>query len=99
MKVALNASTLTRDGLKRLKQEGLRIASVEAWHNFYPRPETGLDQEEFKKVNKWLHQEGITVMAFTPGDGKLRGPLYEGLPRSEERRVGKEWRCRWWREQ
>lgn len=86
MKVALNASTLTRDGLKRLKQGGLRIESVEAWHNFYPRPETGLDQEEFKKVNKWLKQEGITVMAFTPGDGKLRGPLYEGLPTLENHR-------------
>lgn len=86
MKVALNASTLTREGLKRLKQEGLRIESVEAWHNFYPRPETGLDQEEFKKVNEWLKQEGLTVMAFIPGDGKLRGPLYKGLPTLEEHR-------------
>src|SRR5690625_6560189 len=25
-------------------------------------------------------------MAFTPGDGKLRGPLYEGLPTLEEHR-------------
>lgn len=86
MKVALNASTLTRDSLKRLKQEGLRIESVEAWHNFYPRPETGLDQDVFKKVNQWLNQEGITVMAFSPGDGKLRGPLYEGLPTLEKHR-------------
>lgn len=86
MKIALNASTLTRDGLKRLKQAGLCTESVEAWHNFYPRPETGLDQAEFKKVNEWLKQEGLTVMAFTPGDGKLRGPLYKGLPTLESHR-------------
>lgn len=86
MKVALNASTLTRDSLKRLKQEGLRIESVEAWHNFYPRPETGLDQEDFQKVNQWLKSEGLTVMAFIPGDGELRGPLYKGLPTLENHR-------------
>ena len=86
MKVALNASTLTRDSLERLKQEGLRIESVEAWHNFYPRPETGLDHEDFQKVNQWLKGEGLTVMAFVPGDGKLRGPLYKGLPTLENHR-------------
>ncbi|KAA0955378.1 DUF871 domain-containing protein [Sporosarcina sp. ANT_H38] len=86
MKVALNASTLTKDGLERLKQTGLRTESVEAWHNFYPRPETGLDRDEFRKVNEWLKQQGLTVMAFTPGDGNLRGPLFERLPTLEDHR-------------
>ena len=86
MKIALNASTLTTEILERLKSGGLRINSVEAWHNFYPRPETGLDKEEFQKVNNWLKQEGLTVMAFIPGDADLRGPLHEGLPTLEDHR-------------
>ncbi|TWT25370.1 DUF871 domain-containing protein [Planomicrobium sp. CPCC 101110] len=86
MKIALNASTLTAENLKRLKSAGLRMESVEAWHNFYPRPETGLDAEEFVRVNQWLKREGLTVMAFVPGDGKRRGPLFQGLPTLEDHR-------------
>lgn len=86
MKIALNASTLTKDSLDRLKQGGLCTKSIEAWHNFYPRPETGLDRDEFIEVNKWLKEEGFTVMAFIPGDEKLRGPLHKGLPTLEVHR-------------
>ena len=86
MKIALNASTLTKDGLARLKAAGLRTDATEAWHNFYPRPETGLDTQDFFRVNDWLKSEGLTVMAFIPGDGKRRGPLFEGLPTLEEHR-------------
>ena len=86
MKVALNASTLTKEGLARMKDAGLRTKAVEAWHNFYPRPETGLDATEFIEINRWLRDEGLTVMAFIPGDGKRRGPLFEGLPTLEDHR-------------
>ncbi|MEK5393797.1 MupG family TIM beta-alpha barrel fold protein [Margalitia sp. FSL K6-0131] len=86
MKVALNASTLTKESLARLKSLDLNIDSVEAWHNYYPRPETGLDRLEFREKNQWLKLEGIKTMAFIPGDGKLRGPLYKGLPTLEEHR-------------
>ncbi|QUW21238.1 DUF871 domain-containing protein [Sporosarcina sp. Marseille-Q4063] len=86
MKIALNASTLTKEILERLKANGLQTDSVEAWHNFYPRPETGLDKQEFQKVNNWLKQEGLTVMAFIPGDADRRGPLFEGLPTLEDHR-------------
>ena len=86
MKIALNASTLTKEALTRLKVGGLRTESVEAWHNFYPRPETGLDREDFIEVNAWLKQEGLTVMAFIPGDGELRGPLFKRLPTLEDHR-------------
>ncbi|MDN7242957.1 MupG family TIM beta-alpha barrel fold protein [Planococcus sp. N028] len=86
MKIALNASTLTVESLERLKIMGLQSESVEAWHNFYPRPETGLDSQEFARVNQWLKQEGLTVMAFVPGDGKRRGPLFQGLPTLEDHR-------------
>lgn len=86
MKIALNASTIDADALRRMKKEGLSVQSVEAWHNYYPRPETGLGYEDFIKQNKWLKQEGLQVMAFIPGDEKLRGPLFEKLPTLEEHR-------------
>lgn len=86
MKVALNASTLTREEITALKRCGLNTASVEAWHNFYPRPETGLERESFREKNRMLRGEGITVMAFIPGDGLRRGPLFEGLPTLEDHR-------------
>jgi uncharacterized protein len=85
MKVALNASTLTQEILNELVESGLESSSVEAWHNFYPRPETGLDREEFTIKNKWLSENGILVMAFVPGD-QTRGPLYKGLPTLEDHR-------------
>lgn len=86
MKIALNASTLTKDGLAALIRAGLQRDAVEMWHNFYPRPETGLDPMEFVKTNLWLKSEGLRVMAFIPGDGLLRGPLHNGLPTLEEHR-------------
>lgn len=86
MKIALNASTLTKKGLAELLAAGLKKEQVEMWHNFYPRPETGLAQQEFTETNLWLKSEGLTVMAFIPGDGLLRGPLHKGLPTLENHR-------------
>ncbi|MBM7703928.1 DUF871 domain-containing protein [Metabacillus iocasae] len=86
MKVALNASTIDERFLTELTNAGLHIHRVEAWHNFYPRPETGLDDQWFEKRNKWLQSQGLTVVAFVPGDEKLRGPLHKGLPTIERHR-------------
>ena len=60
MKIALNASTLTEENVNKLKQYNFIPSSVEAWHNFYPRPETGLDTEEFYQRNEWLKSEKLT---------------------------------------
>lgn len=49
MKIALNASTLTSDFLSKLKQYGMCIENIEAWHNYYPRPQTGLDKEALSR--------------------------------------------------
>lgn len=87
MKIALNASTISKMELLRLKEKGLDTRMVEAWHNFYPRPETGLGADFFNEKNKELQEAGIRVMAFIPGDAKLRGPLYEGLPTLEKHRT------------
>lgn len=86
MRVALNASTIDIDALHRMKEQGLKLEAVEAWHNFYPRRETGLGWNDFIKRNAWLKQAGLTVMAFIPGDEKLRGPLFEKLPTVERHR-------------
>jgi uncharacterized protein len=86
MTVALNASTLTAETIRRLKECGLRLSATEAWHNFYPRPETGLGVDDFTERNRWLQSEGLKVMAFVPGDGERRGPLFKGLPTLEGHR-------------
>ncbi|MED2184960.1 DUF871 domain-containing protein [Bacillus wiedmannii] len=86
MKVALNASTITDSFWKELIIENIKVENVEAWHNFYPRPETGLAKSFLQKQNEYLHECGIKTMAFIPGDGEKRGPLCEGLPTLEKHR-------------
>lgn len=86
MAIALNASTITQQDIEQLRNHGANFTSIEAWHNYYPRPETGLALEDFNEKNRWLKSEGIKVMAFIPGDGEKRGPLFEGLPTIEEQR-------------
>ncbi|MDE0563285.1 DUF871 domain-containing protein [Exiguobacterium sp. B2(2022)] len=86
MMVALNASTLTETEFEEMLRQGLRRDHVEAWHNFYPRPETGLDRSWFDERNAWLHAQGIKVQAFIPGDEQLRSPLHETLPTLEAHR-------------
>lgn len=86
MTVALNASTLSETELAEMVRHGLDLRRVEAWHNFYPRPETGLDRDWFDAKNDWLKRQGLSVQAFIPGDGTLRGPLFERLPTLEDHR-------------
>ncbi|WP_153386608.1 MupG family TIM beta-alpha barrel fold protein [Companilactobacillus halodurans] len=84
--LALNASTLTKDDIKELQKYQADFKNIEAWHNFYPRPETGLDFQWFLKKNQWFKSLGITTQAFIPGDEKLRGPINAGLPTLEDQR-------------
>lgn len=84
--LALNASTLNEQDIAELKDYQANFDNIEAWHNFYPRPETGLDSKWFKEKNQWFKQFGITTQAFIPGDETLRGPIYAGLPTLESQR-------------
>lgn len=86
MQIALNASTVTTEDVEQLDALSVDFSHLEAWHNYYPRPETGLDKRAFTKLNQWLRSLGIKVMAFVAGDGQKRGPLYEGLPSLEKHR-------------
>lgn len=86
MKISLNASTLTEADVAELQQANGNFTNLEAWHNYYPRPETGLDYTWFCQKNHWLKEKGFTVQAFVSGDDHLRGPLFQGLPTLEMHR-------------
>ncbi|MCI1880578.1 MAG: MupG family TIM beta-alpha barrel fold protein [Sporolactobacillus sp.] len=84
--VALNASTLLENDYRSLQNFHADFNRIEAWHNYYPRPETGLDAQWFRQKNHWLKQKGMKIVAFASGDSRLRGPLHQGLPTLEDHR-------------
>lgn len=86
MKVALNASTITDENINRITRLGGNLSNMEAWHNYYPRPDTGLGLEDFNRKNQWLKAIGLEVMTFIPGEETLRAPLFERLPTLEKHR-------------
>ena len=45
IKLQLNASTITKDFLEKLKEAGTDMSNIEAMHNFFPRENTGLSEE------------------------------------------------------
>lgn len=49
LKISLNASTITPKDIDELKEAEADFSQIEAWHNYYPRPETGLDKEWYQK--------------------------------------------------
>ena len=83
MPVVLNASTTGDEDAQRIMAKG---KEVYAMHNFYPRPETGLDEEYFHACNERLRKYGMKIMAFIPGDKVKRMPLRKGLPTLEKHR-------------
>lgn len=86
MKVGLNASTVTEDEIERWIKMGANTRNLEAWHNYYPRSETGLDEAFFVERNTMFRKYGIQTLAFIPGDEQFRGPIYAGLPTLEKHR-------------
>ncbi|WP_312469695.1 MupG family TIM beta-alpha barrel fold protein [Neobacillus sp.] len=85
-KLALNASILFEEDVRALLEGGLTANQLIAWHNFYPRRETGLAELFFDSQNELYKRYGIPVSAYIPGDGEKRGPLFEGLPTLEMHR-------------
>jgi len=81
--IALNASTITSANIATLKANQADFDHLEAWHNYYPRPETGLDEAWLVDKNRWLRAQGFKTMAFVAGDAQRRGPLAAGLPTLE----------------
>lgn len=86
IKISLNASTITPQDVTELQVANADFFQLEAWHNYYPRPETGLDRKWYQEKNHWLKEQGFTIQGFVAGDEALRGPLYQGLPTLESHR-------------
>ena len=83
MPIVLNASTTSAEDARRIAAQGQEVFAL---HNFYPRPETGLDEELLMETTRRLKDAGLSVQCFIPGDSLLRGPLHEGLPTLEAHR-------------
>ena len=81
--VVLNASTIDEKFYNQGLENGIDFTKLIACHNFYPRKDTGLDQEWVIYKNRMLKSFGLKVMMFIPGDEKKRGPVFEGLPTVE----------------
>jgi hypothetical protein len=89
--VCLNASTVPLKTAERIARSAVRAVAM---HNYYPRPETGLDRPFFDAANRRFADLGMEVYSFVPGgdaaDGPrsrgLRGPLHLGLPTLEDHR-------------
>jgi len=84
MPIVLNASTTTVEDARAIAAKGKEVFAM---HNFYPRPETGLDEEYLRDTTRALQAAGLKVLAFIPGDTARRGPVFEGLPTLEEHRT------------
>lgn len=83
MPIVLNASTTSYEDAVEITGRGNQVFAL---HNFYPRPETGLDRELFSQTTCSLQKAGLKVQCFIPGDTQKRGPIFEGLPTLEEHR-------------
>lgn len=81
--VVLNASTTAPEDATQVAAAGKQVMAM---HNFYPRPETGLDDSFLLESTRALQAAGLRVLAFLPGDGERRGPLGQGLPTLERHR-------------
>ncbi|WP_027407266.1 DUF871 domain-containing protein [Anaerovibrio sp. RM50] len=81
--IQLNASTITKNLLETLKENGTNMTKLEAMHNFFPRENTGLSEEFVYTKTQLLHQYGIKVSAFIPSLNRPRSPIFAGLPTLE----------------
>lgn len=80
-RIAVNASTIDAAEL-----DALADLSPVGWHNFYPRPETGLDASFYRAQSALFVERGLEVVSFVPGEMTFRAPLRLGLPTVESHR-------------
>lgn len=84
--IEINASTISEDILKSIMDADADPARLQACHNYYPRPETGLPYELFVERSRAFRKYGIPVLAFIPSRQNPRGPIFAGLPTLEKHR-------------
>lgn len=83
MPVAINASTVSAGELDAFVEAGIDIVG---WHNFYPRPGTGLAEDYYLASSRMFLARGLRLLAFIPGETSWRAPLHRGLPTLEAHR-------------
>jgi hypothetical protein len=79
--IAVNASCVTGEAI-----DALALPQLAGWHNYYPRPETGLTQGFFLRQNALFRERGMPLYSFIPGERQFRAPLFLGLPMLEQQR-------------
>lgn len=85
-RIAVNASTVSAAEL-----DALAGIDVVGWHNYYPRPETGLTSDFVLAQNRLFADRGLDVFVFAPGERTFRAPLHLGLPMLEHQRYRNLW--------
>lgn len=83
MRIAVNASTTTAAELDEFEAAGVDVVG---WHNFYPRPGTGLSRDYYLARSELFTARGLRLLAFIPGERSRRAPLHLGLPTLESHR-------------
>ncbi|MGO3017798.1 MAG: MupG family TIM beta-alpha barrel fold protein [Anaerococcus sp.] len=83
---AINASTVDNNFLKNLNDNQVKMENIVGWHNYYPFNFTGIGKDFFEEQNKLIKKYNMKTAAFVPGNHKLRGPVYKGLPTLEDHR-------------
>lgn len=86
-RIAVNASTVQEPELDALA--GLPLVG---WHNYYPRPETGLALDHYLRQDRIFGDRGLPLFVFLPGEVTFRPPIGEGLPTLEHQRHRTVWR-------
>ena len=86
IQLGINASTIGENDLMEFLARGADEKNIIAWHNYYPRLYTGLEENFFIQKNQLFQRYGVKVQAFVAGDLPYRGPVYQGLPSLENLR-------------
>ncbi|MDO7976502.1 MupG family TIM beta-alpha barrel fold protein [Oceanotoga teriensis] len=84
--ITLNASTLEKSDIEEILSFGGDLSKINACHNYYPRPETGISESLFNERNSLFKYYNIELTAFIPSFYRPRGPIFEGLPTLEMHR-------------
>ncbi|WP_342252305.1 MupG family TIM beta-alpha barrel fold protein [Spiroplasma endosymbiont of Amphibalanus improvisus] len=84
--ISINASTIDEAMLKELIILGLNLKQVDAFHNFYLKPFTGLTLDYYYNQNQMFKKYNLLISSFVGGQTYKRPPLKQSLVTLEEHR-------------
>jgi len=85
-KIYLNASTINSKEFQELEDLKINLLNLGVFHNFYPKPYSGLGRDFIKKQNTFFKSKGLEILAFVASHFMPRQPLEKGLPTIENHR-------------